>query len=161
MKKLNSWLIMMLIVIIMILPVQGFSVGTLVQTVERWPFSNRDNDVYMVTLTWTAGAGGVFTSAATDAQVTGVIRGRYIIMVITDPGATAPQAAYDITLTDPDGIDVMGGTLADRSATATEIARPLPDPTKYCGFISGALTLNISNNNVAGATGVIKIFVSK
>ncbi|KKN14825.1 hypothetical protein LCGC14_0992340 [marine sediment metagenome] len=49
----------------------------------------------------------------------------WILRVQTDPGITAPDSDYDITIKDANGQDVMGGALADRSATLTESTRPL------------------------------------
>jgi len=42
------------------------------------------------------------------------------IETIPDGGATAPTASYDITLKNDDGVDLLSGLGADRSATATE-----------------------------------------
>lgn len=58
---------------------------------------------------------GVVTGSVTTNKYTGEI-----VRLVTDPGATAPTAAYDITILDEDGVDVLVGAGADRSATATE-----------------------------------------
>jgi hypothetical protein len=55
------------------------------------------------------------TGSVTTNKYTGEI-----VRLVTDPGATAPTANYDITILDEDGIDVLVGAGADRSATATE-----------------------------------------
>jgi len=103
-----------------------------------------------------------FPSTATTQTITDQIAGRYITEVRTNPGATAPQALYDIVLNDTDGIDLMGGTLADRSATASERAIPALATGIYGGTpIDGALTLAITNNNVNSALSVIKIFLER
>jgi len=39
---------------------------------------------------------------------------------VPDGGGTAPTALYDITVKDEDGLDILNGLGADRSATATE-----------------------------------------
>jgi hypothetical protein len=107
----------------------------------------------VATLTWTTSAGGVFTSTATSKSING-----FVVSVETDPDGTAvPTAAYDITLLDSGSADIMGGALANRSATATEITMPLLNGN-YTGIaVQGALTLTVS---AAGnsKTGVVKIF---
>lgn len=116
-----------------------------------------------LTFTCTASADDAsFPSTATTQVITDQIAGRYIAEVRTNPGATAPQAAYDITLKDTDGIDLMGGTLADRSATASERAVPSVASGIYGSTpIDGALTLAITNNNVNSAVTVIKIMLKR
>jgi hypothetical protein len=104
-------------------------------------------------IAWTAdGGGGTFT------QVSFALRG-WIFMVITNPGATAPQDNYDIYIKDEHGFDVMGGTLENRDTANTEQAFPIVVGTTYgARFVDGSLTLDISNNNVANAVGVIDIY---
>ena len=81
-------------------------------------------------------------------------------MVITDPGTEAPTADYDITLTDADGVDVMGGELADRHTTATEQAVPKIGDTVYgTRFVKGPLIFAITNNSVNDAAGEIFIYI--
>lgn len=114
-----------------------------------------ESGVKVVTLSWTAHTDGTVTSTATNAVMNG-----YIILVATNPGAVAPTTLYDITLTDSDGVDVMGGTLSDRSATASESALPLIGGVAYGGrYVYGSLTLNISNQSVNSATGTVTIYV--
>lgn len=64
---------------------------------------------------WTSTDLGVVTGAITTNKYSGEL-----VRFITDPGATAPTAAYDVTILDEDGVDVLIGAGADRSATATE-----------------------------------------
>ena len=107
----------------------------------------------VATLTWTTSAGGAFTATATSKSING-----FVVSIETDPDGTAvPTAAYDLTLLNSGGADIMGGVLADRSATATEITMPLLNGN-YTGIaVQGALTLTVS---AAGnsKTGVVKIF---
>lgn len=77
----------------------------------------------------------------------------WIIRVETNPGATAPTALYDLTLVDTDGLDVMGGVLANRSATLTEhVLSPQP-------YVRGAVTITGTNNAVNSAVVDFKITV--
>ena len=65
--------------------------------------------------TWLSTDAGVVTGSKTTNKYTGDI-----VRLVTDPGVTAPTAAYDITILDDDGVDVLIGAGADRSATLTE-----------------------------------------
>lgn len=75
-----------------------------------------------ITITWTAddGTPDAAVSSITIDPATYGIRGWYWYQTETDPGATAPTAAYDIAVTDASGVDVSGGLLANRSATDSE-----------------------------------------
>lgn len=68
------------------------------------------------------------TTGAVTAT-TGKIVGQ-LLKVVTDPGATAPTANYDIAITDEEGVDVLSGlggtggtdpSLANRHASNTEV----------------------------------------
>lgn len=58
----------------------------------------------------------------TVSQVTSYTYNGAILFVATVPdgGGTAPTTLYDVALNNSDGIDVLGGKAANRSATATE-----------------------------------------
>jgi hypothetical protein len=157
MKKLLRAGFVGILLILMALPV--FAAGTV--TVS--PFYNQETDLYIVSVSWTAGAGGAVTPVAFPGPLSANLQGRYIVEVITIPGAgaAAPTDQYDVTLIEPYTTDVMGGTLLNRSDTATERARPLPDPTKYSGLIPGVLTFTLINNTNASATGMAVLFISK
>lgn len=71
-------------------------------------------------ITWTADdADGSVPAAITASDVYG-----FVELVITNPGAVAPTANYDIVITDEEGCDVLGGEGADRSATVSEQVFP-------------------------------------
>src|SRR5574343_100376 len=70
--------------------------------------------LWCITLTWTAHTDGSFTSVATP-YIDGMV-----LMAETNPGATAPTANYDITLTSSDGVDVFGGALLNRHTSTSE-----------------------------------------
>ena len=123
--------------------------------------SNQHQDAhassYAVTFTWVADGSGNADAVAYFPY------GAYITRVVTDPGATAPTADYDITLTDTDSYDVMGGTLADRHTTTTEQVVPTvhSDGTNTifgAVHIIGAITLNVSNAGAAG-NGIVRVYV--
>jgi len=122
--------------------------------------SDHVRDASVVKFAWTAHTDGTVTAKQSDETIYG-----YIALVVVDPGSPSPQAAYDITITDADGNDVMGGALADLSATATLQTLPKGGASGeefYFGrFVNSKLTLNISNNNVNGAKGVVYIYIVK
>ena len=65
-----------------------------------------------------------------------------ILQVMTDPGETAPTDNWDLTITDPDSIDILKGNGADRDTANTEYivgsnANMLP--------AAGILTFNVTN----------------
>ena len=73
-----------------------------------------DRTGYMnkIVWTWTSTSAGAYTEA-TAYRYNGVCH-----KLITVP--TDPTALYDVTITDADGVDVLGGAGADRSATLQE-----------------------------------------
>ncbi|MDH5664753.1 MAG: hypothetical protein OEY10_00445 [Nitrosopumilus sp.] len=72
------------------------------------------------------------------------INGR-IVKVVTDPSATAPTALYDITITDDEGIDVIQGLGANRSATVTEEVSVVYTGTSNNVYVNDILTINVTN----------------
>lgn len=72
------------------------------------------------------------------------INGR-ILRVVTDPGTPAPSTLYDITVTDPETIDVLQGLAANRSATVTEDLNIIYSGTSNNPYVSDILTLNVTN----------------
>jgi len=86
----------------------------------------------------------------------------WIFMVVTTPDTvTSPTPAYDITMLHPPstGLDIMGGTLADRAETTPEQAFPLLFGTTYgARFVSGLLQILLVNNTELDAEGLIEIY---
>jgi hypothetical protein len=72
---------------------------------------------------------GSITPFSFDPDTYGV-KGWYLYNITTDPGTSAPTAAYDITLM-VDGEDVAGGLLADRSTSATQTVQLSPTTLGY------------------------------
>lgn len=99
---------------------------------------------------------GSFTSKASDKTING-----WITKVTTDPGATAPTDNYDLTLSDADGVDVMGGALANRDEAVSEQAMPLIGGAYGPVRVDSILTLAGSNNSVNDATVLVKVYVTK
>ena len=150
MKKIISLLAIMLL---FLLPQSVMAAGTVAQT-----YVKVTNDVRCLTYTWTADA-SAHTVPATDSLW--AIDG-YVVLVVTNPDDdAAPTDAYDITLTDADDCDVMGGTLTDRSDTDSEHAVPKIGNVYGGRWVSGILTLNVSGNSVDSAVGTVAVYIQR
>jgi len=98
----------------------------------------RVNSVKKIHFDWTTDTSGAVTQATTYAY-----DGRVIDVVFTpDSAGTQPTNAYDVTLTDADGTDVLNGLGADLS-NAAAVRKVQEDKT---GAVAGSvLTLNVAN----------------
>lgn len=92
---------------------------------------------------------GTFT-CSTSRDITG-----WILLVETDPGATAPTS-YGITLVNTNDRDVMGGALAGRSTTLTEAVMPLQDGNYTPVFVDGVLVVTVTS---AGNSRTMEILI--
>jgi hypothetical protein len=111
--------------------------------------------VKVVTFTCTADSSdGSFPATSVSANV----KGR-LLQIATNPGATAPQDNYDITITDGDGIDVLQGVGANRDTSNSEVAA-IVYATSANPVVAetDTLTLNVTGNNVNSAVTVIKLY---
>ena len=108
-------------------------------------------------MTAIASSSGFTSLASTPHRVDG-----YVIKAVTHPGTVGPTDDYDITLTDSEGCDCMGGTLVDRDIATPEQAVPLIG-TAYYGdsFVEGPLTCNIANNLVVDATTKVSVYFKR
>lgn len=98
-------------------------------------------------------ADGSFPATALPA-----IEGR-ILALATNPGATAPQDNYDVTLPNQHGYDVLQGLGANRHTSTTQQVPILYSGTGTHPAVdeSDTLTLTIAGNNVNSAITVIEI----
>lgn len=83
------------------------------------------------------------------------VRGYFLYSVTTDPGTSAPTAAYDITLV-VNGEDIAGGLLADRSATNTETVLIAPTGKGYPIMGDSAMAVTFTGETANPSTIVIK-----
>lgn len=127
-----------------------YAAGTVTRTT---PDTKNDGHLRIVTLSWTADASAATVPATTISNVDG-----YVYTVITNPGSTAPTDNYDITLTDSDGVDVMGGATLNRDTANSEQVFSLDGFLRYT---KGNLTFTLSNNSVNSATGTVIIHIYK
>jgi len=90
--------------------------------------------IHKVTWAWVSDS---VTGAVTCETVK--VKG-YVQRVVTNPGATAPTADYDIVINDEDGVDIMQGQLADRHTSTSEQAWPLVGTIPVEVLVLGNLT---------------------
>ena len=86
---------------------------------------------------WLSATGGAVTSATTKTY-DGLLER---VVFDPDPAPTQPTNLYDVTITDPDGNDVLAGLGADLSNAATVVKTHADGLTAVSGQI---LTLNVS-----------------
>lgn len=142
---MKKFLALMLVAVLCLIPVATFAAGTIVRTASD---AVDGQSVTLLTYTMTGDA----ADGSFPAVQAGPIDG-WIITVETNPGSTAPTALWDLTLVDTDGADVMAGTLANRSATATErVISPQP-------YVRGPVTITATNSSVNSSVIVLKITV--
>ena len=127
--------------------------GSAVVTMDKIDI-NGQNQRKVINIAWTGASNdGTMPAVVLDSATYG-IQGWYLYSCITNPGTTAPTDDYDITVTDSDGNDLAEGALADRDEANTEIVR-------LSGHvILGDLSVNITNNSVHSAVGVIKLILT-
>lgn len=100
---------------------------------------------------------GTATSSAAVRPKTGEMG--VILSFTVDPTGTNPQVGYDITIEDANGVDLAGGNLNNRSATAIETVAPgTATGDVWPATFDGPLTLTLANNNVNSAT--ITVYVN-
>jgi hypothetical protein len=104
---------------------------------------------------------GTFPAEEFTSSSLNFIKGFYLYKVITNPGSAAPTDNWDFTITDSDGVDLMGGNGANRHTTTSQSVYPLIGSQPFAQpYLGDTLTLNLSGNSVVSATLVLKaIFV--
>lgn len=112
------------------------------------------NGSRILKLSWTAEADGSFTSYTTTTPVNGKVS-----KTLLNPGSVTPTDNYDPVLSDKHGVDVMGGTLANKDTANSENEAPLVGGAYVGNYVDGPLTLTITGNSVASATGDIYIYI--
>ena len=124
-------------------------------TVKR---STVNDGMEIVTFTWIANTTGVVPTTSTGTTWPN-IRGGCIAKVVTNPGSTAPTDNYDITLTDSDGVDLMGGELANRDTANSEVAVPKIDTVFGCVVVTDPFTMTITNQSVNVGNGEVIVYI--
>lgn len=133
----------------------AWAAGTV--TITKQPVSP---NVYYLKFAWTSTAGGLADATFGDGATEFLSPG-YCILLVTDPGATAPTANWDVTVTDPWGCDIAGGQLMNRSATITEQALAATVLQPYGErYVHGTLKLNVTNAGNA-TVGDVYIYIRR
>lgn len=111
-------------------------------------------NIRAITATCTASS----TDGSFPATVMPVFEGRLLDLAV-NPGAVAPQAAYDLVINDQNGHDVLEGLGGNLSATVTSKAPIVYSGTGLHPAIdeSDVLTLTLTGNNVNSATTVVVV----
>jgi hypothetical protein len=86
---------------------------------------------------WLSATGGAVSSAASGWYCGKIVK----VSLASDGAPTAPDDAYDVTIEDQDGLDVLSGNGADVTAAATVY---INDPTKTLWVRSNVLTLKVA-----------------
>lgn len=108
----------------------------------------------IITLDATAdSADGSFPATAiSGGKVYGILQ-----RLVTNPGATAPTDNWDVTITDEDAFDVLGGAGANRDTTTTEEAEI--KMTTFQRVVANTLSVAITGNSVNSATIRLQLYV--
>lgn len=165
MKKLFPIIVLITLLLATLTPnlfaaAAGDSVCT--QSLASYPSTSSQPLVRMLTFTCTADStDGSFLAMPFTQTHVDKITGYFLYKLILNPGATAPTDNWDFTITDSDGIDLLGGTGANMHTTNSAMIAPKLNSTTYFAQpIFTAPTLNITGNSINSAIIVIRaIFV--
>lgn len=109
-----------------------------------------------ILLDWTSAADG--TCSGVTRKVSG-----YILAGITDPGAAAPTANYDIVLNDDETVNILGNCnddLADRHTSTSERVDFIIDGTGSAGHPAVCSTIAVEISNAGDSkTGQLIILI--
>jgi hypothetical protein len=153
MKKLFTIIMLLLLAF----PVSVFATDAMVVT----KFDYKDDNLRVIKVDW------VDSPALTiESQFSGIdswIEGWYLFKVQTKPGTAAaqPDDNYDITITDAEGLDIMGGELLNRDETNAEEAVPKIDLVYGPQPNISSWTITVSGQTTALGTGEIYIFFAR
>jgi len=151
-----------LFIIIVLLALVGFPTGVFAadaMVVTKVDYQH--NNLRVIKIDW------VDSPALTmESQFSGIdswIEGWYLFKVQTKPGTggAQPDDDYDITITDAEGLDVMGSELLNRDETNAEEAVPKVDISYGPQPNISSWTITVSGQTTAVATGEIYLFFAK
>jgi hypothetical protein len=151
MKKLIAVLALLLVF------VASTAMGAGSVTVTR---SKGSGDALYVLFTWIGNAtGGGQVPSTSSSPSFGETYSGCVFAIETNPGSPAPTDDYDITLTDTDGVDLLGGQGANRDTATSEMVLAKVGSAFACAPTHSAFTFNLSGNIVNSATGTAKIYI--
>ncbi len=132
----------------------AFAVAGVTVTKQTRQYSN-GKLTRVVKVHWVADASGAVTSTAISGMH------GFLVKAVTDPGATAPTASYDITLKDTsDGVvDAAKSLLIDRHTSNTEMIFPVTAAGELPIFFEpDTYTFALANNSVNAALGDLWLY---
>lgn len=122
--------------------------------------TDQGRKVDVVIIDWTADAANGSVPETDIPQLYG-----FLLKAITNPGAVAPTANYDIELLDAEDstIDALGALLNNRHTANTEIAFGIAKNSTDIGplppYLCGDYKFKLSGNIVNSATGRLILFL--
>ncbi len=148
-----------LLIVLLLLAFTSFAyAGAATVTGTSTPYYSRSDgklEGYIVHLICTASSPATTLSNSIDT-ISGVstylLNGTRLNSVKAYPGATAPTDATDITITDPYGIDLLGGKGTDLIDSASKTETLVGPSGAYAPMRSiGTKSISITNNSVSEA----------
>lgn len=151
-------------IMFVLLLVSQFSFATGSVTVSR---TNRAYGLAGGKYTQVVNIDWVADSADGSVPTTSVPLFGYTVKIITNPGATAPTANYDIAFGDPEdnNLDALASALQNRHTSTTEQVYPMiagapGTVSAHPVFLAGTYAVSVSNNSVNSATGRIQVYLT-
>lgn len=126
-------------------------------TITRRPqVSPNDERVEVVIIDWVADSADGSVPNTTVPKLYG-----FLIKAVTNPGAVAPTANYDIALGDPEdtALDACATLLMNRHTSTTEQVYPLISGAATPLFLAGDYQFQLTNNSVNSATGRLLLYL--
>lgn len=108
----------------------------------------KNSNTATLTLDWVSDDGDGSATAAVNTANMAAIKGMWLVKVrcVPSQAAAKPTTLYDVTITDANGLDIMGGTLADRTIVAGgDQAVPLTGAVYGPTPITDTISLNVTN----------------
>lgn len=156
---MKKYLSILVILAVLIIPCLLLATGTVTQTYTQVYSSEGNTNLSKLTFVWTTDSSGN-ASATTNTTITDQIAGKYIVVVSCIPSSVdVPTTLYDVTITDTNGLDVVGGILLNRTSGATgDQATPFIGALYGPRPISTALTWTVANaGSGKSGTGILEL----
>jgi len=154
MKKLTVFIVLVLLLL------AGQAWATDAVSISKYYF--QEMGLKVVEIDWTDSPNAALS--ATDTDIDKFMRGWWVYKAETAPGTggSQPDDDYDIALNMTAfgvTIDIMGGELGDRDETTHERAFPKVDASYAPVHIISGLTLVVTGQTTAAATGTIVLYL--
>jgi hypothetical protein len=147
-------LILTIVMLLALIAPNAFAAGSVTVTTL-----NGSGDAIIVLFSWIGNATGGEVPSTSSSTVWPTSYTGCVYAMETNPGAVAPTDNYDITLTDSDGVDLLGGQGANRDTANSEMVPAKVGSVFGCAPTQDAFTFNLSGNSVNSATGTVKVYI--